>query len=1471
MPLTDLAAVLGRVMALSAMTPADIGAAMGYKPDPQISAKVRADAIDGMTAGNPASRQALENAFANDAVLQEFERLVAAHGYSSHNIADAIAAELWTSWQYVHGVTLTDAQIRGIHQQVRVAVLAIPELRSTSNVTRQRIAEAMAYLVVVRGVAMQNASDPVRLAAQRQTTASTAKTMVGVDLSELEVTANSGFSRKQAGAAISTVDLEQAGAAAGAATSAAIRAALNGQSSAPEADLAGCRDNSKDVARRLDACKRAAQHDPAVKAAQEKLNAAMTAVMSAAVGQSSAATASPAAPAQPASPAVTPSASAQSSQPSADLAEKNGAGQQQWQSLNARVLEALKAGNFTEGATKLAEEALSVARKAFGDRAPQTLASLNNLAALYQFQGRNGEAEPLFREVLQVERTVLGPRNPSTLTGLNNLAVLYQNEGRYGEAEPLFREALQARREALGARHADTLQSLNNLADLYQKQGRYGDAEPLFREALQASRAVLGARHPSTLTVLNNLAVLYQDRGRYSEAEPLFREALQARREVLGARHADTLTSLNNLAVFYQKQGRYGEAEPLYREALQTMREVLGGRHPNTLAGLNNLASLYHSQGRYGEAELLYREALQARREALGARHPETLKSLSNVAGIYYDQGRYKDAEPLFSEALQGMREVLGPRHEDTLTGLNNLAVVYRDQGRYGEAEPLFREALQARREALGARHPNTLQSLNYLALLYDRQGRYDEAEPLLREALQTRREVLGASHPDTLMSLNNLASLYQDQKRYGEAEPLHREALRARRETLGARHPDTLMSLNNLAVLYHSQGRYGEAEPLYGEALQARREALGARHPDTLMSLNNLAVLYDALGRYSEAEPLYREALQASREVLGPHHPDALAYQRNMALNLVGQDKRAEAVRLLQQMEPNLLGWIGQELYSTEAGATRRQIVSSQATFQDVVLTLATAAGASGDARRLAGTTMFRFKALQGEEEAYLARLARRSQDPQVQALVDDIGQLRAALAAAAQGGTDAFEKTLQELEGKQRELIAISPEYNDRLRVLAAGLDEVRKALPAGSALIEFRQFRPVIDFRTGKRGEPRFAALLLTGAGEPVVADLGPVSELQPLAAALGASARGAAAPGRVAAPTVVASASGRGLAPDPQGQPLTPADEAAAQLYVRLVAPFKDALAAAKTVYVAPDGILNLAPFARLKLADGRYWFERQEVHMLQTGRDLLRPGADHPARGLLALGGIDFDAGAAGEHGANGTGARDSVYFAAAGSDQKAAVSRAAGVFRGGFPRLPATASEAKDVTALFKKRYADEPAELWSGADASKARLMALKSPPRVLHLATHGFYLPNQSREPMLLSGVALSGANREVAGAGNDGLLFALEAEGLNLDGTELVVLSACDTAKGDVDYSEGVFGLARALRTAGARNVLVTLWPLDDLLARDFMADFYKNWTGQSRSDPAKALRETQLQWIRQDVRRNPQAWAPYVLIE
>jgi CHAT domain-containing protein len=643
---------------------------------------------------------------------------------------------------------------------------------------------------------------------------------------------------------------------------------------------------------------------------------------------------------------------------------------------------------------------------------------------------------------------------------------------------------------------------------------------------------------------------------------------------------------------------------------------------------------------------------------------------------------------------------------------------------------------------------------------------------------------------------------------------------------------------LNARAVEADRTGDYAKGIKLAEEALALSRKEFGDRDPYTLTSLNNLAALYRAQGRYREAEPLYREVLQTRREALGPRHPDTLKTQIDLAVLLINLDRREEAVRMLELMEPQLLGWIGSELYRTAAGAVRRQLLSSQTTFQDVVLSLATA-HQSGEARRLAGTVMLRFKLLQGEEEAYLARLIRRAQDPRVQMLANDVHKLRTAVATAAdnfgrlhaavadaggavQAGPDAFDKVLQALEAKELALGEISGDYKDHLRVQTANLDAVQASLPPGTARIEFRQFRR-LDFRTGDLGEPRFAGLLLAGFDEPVVADLGSVS--------------GVRLPGGVLS------------------------DEVAAALYQKLFALFEPKLSDAKAIYIAPDGGLNLVPFAQLKLADGRYWVERQEVRLLQTGRDLLRPDPDRPAYGLLALGGVDFGAVVGKPTFA------DSIFTS---PDHARAVARAVDALHS-FPQLPASGDEANEVRDWYRRGRKNESAEVWSGADASKARLLALTSPPRVLHLATHGFYLPGEAPEPMVLSGIALAGANRELAGEGADGILFALEAQGLNLDGTELVVLSACDTAKGRLDYSEGVFGLARALRIAGAQNVLVTLWRLNDGEARDIMVAFYKTWPLQARSDPAKALREIQLEWLKKDATRDPRVWAPYVVVE
>jgi tetratricopeptide (TPR) repeat protein/CHAT domain-containing protein len=1019
---------------------------------------------------------------------------------------------------------------------------------------------------------------------------------------------------------------------------------------------------------------------------------------------------------------------------------------------------------------------------------------------------------------------------------LNERAVSAYHASKYAKGLEWAQQAFTFAEQTFGLRDPNTLTSLHNLASLYARQGRYGEAEPLHAQALQLSREVLGDSHPDTLASLQSLAALYERQGRYNEAEPLFEQALQLSRQVLGDSHPNTLASLNNLAGLYESMGRYGEAEPLYEQALQVRREVLGDSHADTLTSLNDLASLYASQGRYGKAEPLYEQTLQLNREVLGNSHPNTLASLHNLALLYARQGRYDEAEPLYQQVLQLRREVLGDTHPDTLTSLNNLAGLYLRQGRYGEAEPLYEQALQFRRAVLNDSHPDTLTSLNNLAVLYERQGRYGEAEPLYEQALQLRREVLGDTHPQTLASLNNLAGLYERQGRYGEAEPLFERVLQVRREVLGDSHPDSLQSLNNLAILYESQVRYGEAEPLYNQALQLSREVLGDKHPDTLLSLNNLAGLYARQGRYGEAEPLYEQALQLNREVLGDTHPQTLTAQLNSIGTLINLNNAGGAVHRLRGLEPQLLNWLGAELYSTESAAVRRGLVASQSTYQNVALSLAVQHPELDDAHELAASAVLRFKSLQAEEEAWLARLTRRGEDPRIQDLAGEIRERRAQLAVAYHGGADKaqVEALTQELEAKELALGRLSRDYEQHLQVRNASLDDLRGELTDGALLVEFRQYNPV-DFQADEAGAPHWAAVVVKGFDRLEVIDLGPVAETSDLITA------------------VVSNGDA--------------ADAAARALYTRLLEPLD--LDDVETIVLAPDGALNLVPFQRLRLPDGRFWTEEVELRVVQTGRDLLRPVPDRPAKGLLALGGIDFDAAATQVAALESTAGLEGAGGAISRSQADALRSRTEGAFRTGFPPLPGSGEEVERIAALYRTARKDESVETLTAKDASESRLKSLERPPRVLHLATHGFYrAPEEPSDwPMLLAGVTLAGANQALKGNAEDGILYAVEAQDLNLEGTELVVLSACETARGQIDYGEGVYGLVRALRTTGAQNVLVTLRPVGDQAARDFMERFYRHWLNQKRSDPALALQETQREYIK---KYPEQDWTPFVLV-
>ncbi len=1134
---------------------------------------------------------------------------------------------------------------------------------------------------------------------------------------------------------------------------------------------------------------------------------------------------------------------------------------------------------------------LGIREKVLGPMHPDVAQSLNDLGTLYREQGAYGKAEPLLIRALDIREKALGPLHPDVAQSLSNLAGLYEAQGTYGRAEPLLVRALDIREKVLGPLHPDVAQSLSNLAGLYEAQGAYGRAEPLLVRALDIREKALGPAHPDVTQSLNNLAGLYEARGAYGRAESLYARALDISEKTLGPLHPGVAASLNNLGTLYREQGAYGKAEPVLVRALDISEKALGPTHPSVAQSLNNLAALYEAQGAYGRAEPLYARALDISEKTLGPLHSEVAASLNNLALVYQDQGAYGKAEPLLVRALDIREKVLGANHPDVATSLNNLATLYEAQGAYGKAEPILLRALDIREKASGPTHPSVAASLNNLAALYGVQGAYGKAEPLLVRALDIREKASGPTHPDVVTSLNNLALLYTDQRAYNKAEPLLVRALDIREKALGSTHPDVVTSLNNLAAFYETQGSYGKAEPLLVRALDIREKTLGSTHPDVATSLNNLALLYTDQRAYGKAEPLLVRALDIREKAVGPTHPAIAKSLSNLAMlyQAQGSYERAEPLlsRAAEIWEEQLhVGDVGDErLYvdgrqphvgdgqrdlvgrgmrvevdrssSPEPRILRMPLLQGE-TERLVSLHVHTMPG-SNRALETALTAVLRRKGrildlLIDDEATWRSRLA-----PPLRDKLDQLTRARAEFVVRLHqpmrlpGATDrtALASVHAHIDDLESALSSASAEF--RVQSEPVTMAKVQAALPRDSALVEFVRYCR-FDVRLAQPWqEERYVAYLLIPNGPPQWVALG------------------AAAPIEAEVDSVLATMHGDAS--------LRTTKAALQRLDALVLAPIRARLPDRRHLILAPDGELNLVPFEALVDPQGHYMLDQYLVSYVTTGRDLLHFTIPHRSRSsAVIMAGPDY--GPMPQPGKSAT-----AWFA---------------------PLARARA----EATAL--QRYFPTPPV--TGEKATKSALAALTG-PAMLHMATYGFYardanarstppvptasvppasaapassaiLAQHNRAPSVTvfdgdswllpppryldpadgldrAGLAMAGANR-----GADGIVTAREIARFDWWGTQLVVLSACETRAGAVRPSDGVYSLRRALVLSGAESQVVSLWSPSDSSARELMAEYYGElMRGVGR---AEALRQAKLRLMRQTGYGHPYYWAPFIPI-
>ena len=244
----------------------------------------------------------------------------------------------------------------------------------------------------------------------------------------------------------------------------------------------------------------------------------------------------------------------------------------------------------------------------------------NWFAHIYLKLGRYRTSEDLYRRTLETRRSALGEKHPNTLRSMNDVASLSKKLGNYKESERMHRQTLTLRETELGKEHSDTLSSMNSLGVVLAEQGKYEEAASLHRQTLVLNERLLGKLDPATLSSMNSLAIVLYHQEKYEEAECIFRETLVLSETIIGKRHPTTLTCMNNLALNLKNQKKLDEAEPLYRETMTLSEVLLGKEHPDTLTSMHNFAAMIAGQERYEEAEQMFRETLMLRENGLRQR-----------------------------------------------------------------------------------------------------------------------------------------------------------------------------------------------------------------------------------------------------------------------------------------------------------------------------------------------------------------------------------------------------------------------------------------------------------------------------------------------------------------------------------------------------------------------------------------------------------------------------------------------------------------------------------------------------------------------------------------------------------------------------------------------------------------------------------------------------------------------------------
>lgn len=1139
----------------------------------------------------------------------------------------------------------------------------------------------------------------------------------------------------------------------------------------------------------------------------------------------------------------------------------------------ARGLESLVIVYSLQGKYALAEKTQEISYKIIlkntGNQSEFFAQSLNNMASVKQQMGKLVEANTFYLQSIDLEQKLNLQNTTKHAKTLKNYALNLYQMGKYQESTTILKDALRIVKQAETENSLTYANILHYLGNNYVALSKYTDAETSYNQALAIQKAVFSENTSDYANTLGALGELYKKKTDFVKSETFLLQSSQIRKKVLGENSYEYASSLSQIANLYQKTSRLREAEVLKKKAMSIFKGIVGETHPDYVRSMIEYAEICVILSWFDTAEpyLLKGKALYT--DIYGANAIQMPPLYTNFVDLYLQTSRFTPAVEYAQKAWTIDKAILGENNAEFATTTMNLGRTLMYAGRYDESEKYLLQSLSIRTKLFNENHFTCGYSYQNLAELYSRMSLNKEAIQNAKKAYTIFEKTLGKTSIEYAVACNFLGEQSTFKTDFVEAMTKFEESLSIVEKVLGKEHPLYMLVLQNLTSIYLKTGKTKEGMLLYNKLQTYYMTDKGEKDPNIASFTMMMAFMHANAGNKEMSEKLMNISAGMYLKKFGSNNLEtnlAIAYNVLLYMN---NGKFTPDVRKTYQIFKENQQIFTDKFFPHFTEQERDAFFKNSALLFEKFCTPLLKNGTSEDINLVFDTQLFTKsmlftasnktkKAILESKDATIIALYEKYQAQKEKNLrylklsVDDL--------KAQNINLDSLENNISQLEKqlaqKTKKFVVDSKNITHK---------DIQKKLKANEVAIEVIRYREMKEFGIVNDSLIHYAVLILREKGDTEVVLIKNGNELEQESVYFYKN--------NIFAKKI---------------------DKFSYNNFWKNIA---QKLVGVKKVYFSPDGVYNqLSLDALYNPTTEKYLSDEIDIQLVVSTRDILELNEVQQKENFA-----NFQAYLVGfpaygtkkmtSNTKNNTSDRG-IKTNTINQQTKQTLSRAMNF--ADVKDLPGTKTEIDNLGTIITQ--ANIKTTIFTQEKATEDAIKAFKK-PSILHIATHGFFISNEKdnlsnaffdglsddalkkvvSNPLLRSGLLLAGCKQSILEKNTDnntstiiqedGILTAYEVTNLDLENTSLVVLSACETGLGDVVNGEGVFGLQRAIKVAGAKSIIMSLWKVDDAASQEFMTAFYTNWITKklSKRDAFRGAQTT----IRQKY-ASPIYWAAFVLV-